>query len=712
MKHIWMISIGMILLSGCTLDTVPCHRKADMGNIQFDLDLPDDGYAYDNGSKCVQYTCEDGIWTKTPNHFCDYSCSVEKGRVECGECLNGTCSQDDSSICKKGKWVIAAKGECEACEDGSVSYINNENNICKKRECIAQNWVSVDFSCQTSCAGNECGDCINGSCNYDKDVKICKLGRWVDDDTGICGECLEGSCHETDEKICREKTWVAYEEGDKERCLSCEPGEEKTFTNEAGICENRTCIGGQWNINQDFCPNSCTADNKCGECMNDDIKYEEKDGICLEIICVDGKWQLQAEASDNKVSCNEEKSEPGVCFNGDITYRETASVCSMYKCQNGHWDEIEARNFSCLKDVSGNDTGFGECQNEDMHYIEDEYSRCQKQICHDGHWQNEGEPSVNSCMKGENDTLSGTGECLNGSTICENNTENLCINGQYVFSRECFSCENNICISAQCENDTCKTDSDSQIGMICQNNESTQCPAGYSCKSDKECGECINHSKKYSENNGLCSYQTCENGSLGNAIVCENDVSCKVSDGVFSSCGECKNGTVIYSENGGICSYKTCIDGVFSGDKACDNSVSCQKNGNKPTACGQCKSGTSSYSESSGICSYIQCVDGKKTTTTCKSGVRTVSCNASKTGCGECKNGNYFFNYSNKCYVRPCQNGTITGTPQKCSDYPCLTDSNGAPNGCIQCQTGDRACKNHLGYICVNYQWQSANVTC
>ncbi len=489
------------LLSGCTLDAhLPCERKAD-NNHKYDLSLPDDGHVYYNDSNCIQLSCEeDGHWVINSKFSCDYSCSSNKDAVECGECVNGMCSQDDTKICKNGKWVIAAKGECESCKEGMETYVDvavqdergETSLICKKRKCISENWVFVDFTCPHSCAGNACGECINGQCNYSGSFSICESGEWKEAADGQCGECENNQCNIEEGRICRDHKWVAFEDGDLEKCKGCDNGDKEVFNDDNGICVIKTCIDGTWDEGG-FCTNSCTEDEQCGECINHQSKYEnDSESICHHFLCIDGNWVNQNNNPD-LVSCNEDKSGLSDCLNGSKKCEDNAE----FLCSNGKFSKV-ADCASC---------------NE---------NECVPIKC-----------TANECKNNE----SGIG------MICLNNELTTCSNGNSCKTdTECGVCKTGS-VKYEESNGVCES-------YICENGEYarlTRCsnklgPA--SCNADKTgCGECKNGKVFKNNSKNQCIYKQCSNGALvGSEAYCNKYPCATDESGIPNGCGECISG--------------------------------------------------------------------------------------------------------------------------------------------------------------------------
>lgn len=643
------------------------------------------------------------------------------------EISGGVLDQTKTNVCHCGKDIKNLDGDAFAktvCPEGIVCVSNGEmcSNIynivmsgpCIETEgpkcgndvdetgyvskCINGEWQGN--KCKTSCAENDCGECLNGATQcVDGIYRTCVNGKFNEgiactsglcDETGTyCLSCIFGETRCANGKIFTCQATGAWGEAvacesracDEKgiACQRCEYGETKCSDGKITTClEN-----GAWSEAVQ-CKNSdvCVSDSLCGDC-------KAGASICVEgkfKTCVNGKWSDENECA-TKV-CKADGVSCAGCIDG-----ETQCEGGYYTvCENGSW-----KSSPCADSVScQTEKECGVCKSGDK--------RCENgsiSVCENGLWKETQKcldeiGGVTSCED------SSCGECLNGSIKCfDSKTPSVCENGKWVKRESCnddMICSSGKCIFNECNADEmsqCISDGSTNVGqlMTCVDgkwkNATKTCEkvgiGEVSCK-ENACGDCLNGMKKCEMKDGLAVLSTCLGGQFAETNcsyhACLEDgtdcVECEENE------VKCETTTVMNSENEDVekSVLKTCNRGKFE-EQNCE--FSCMDN----TSCGECNEGDAKcmYDENSGKYAMFEChLNRYQVEKYCD-----YMCNATMDDCSECNDGDFKCENDSETkkgiqYI--CKNGHFIQDEQ----CPALCAANGKQ--CAVCEKGETRCKD------------------
>ena len=350
-----------------------CENGCSGGKCKVDCD---DGDVKCDGNKVK--ICTNGEWED--NQECNYGCyDLKNGRAGCncdgGDYLSLKCEvsetaslKDGLSKCIDGEWRI--KGEDNKWDGTEINIMDNEAKcVCVKDDTIDSVSAPEDFrrmcklcvndksgvgykhldkeKCSgVSCAGDSCGECLNGSKMCDKDVagasvlKTCENGSWNSEN------CLE--CKQTDKTNAE---CVKFGEGCKNECIedvayvcidnvSTRIGCSKGCELNNGVLLCAGCAESHKNGN-DFRCVDCIDKSDCGDgyvCEENNC-IQTIDSMCQSVSCInDGNGIGELQCSDNRTvkcdaSCNGNVC--GECLNRNTRCRDG----KLQTCVEGKWGE-------------------------------------------------------------------------------------------------------------------------------------------------------------------------------------------------------------------------------------------------------------------------------------------------------------------------------------------------------------------------------------
>ncbi len=408
----------------------------------------------------------------------------------------------------------------------------------------------------------EKGECTEGQtkCMDNNIYKCSEAGRWSETPFNDCGDlgCEEGM----------------QADDDSLSCYKCKENEVKCEGDILNTCNNHT-----WQ--KKACEYGCNSD-QCNECNPNETKCE--DGVIYT--CADGKWD---EASKNKCEFG--------CMNG---LRADDGSVSCYECQEndakcegknihkclGHtWVPTKDCEFGCFEksDTKPKDVLCKECIDDNKKYYNNDKYQCVEQICKSGFYEDNGNPSQNSCTS----DFRQVGECRTGTPKCEENILKICIDGAWknfgncdtsnpcsfmgevgcydsIIGIQCIkdntsednplkACDNNSscnlqneCASCQSGTTKCKPGSKNKILQACINgvyNEEneTRCPQATHCEDNNGKAQCIPHiceidEQRCGEDNMI---ETCKNYNWEITKKCDNNYeACRLGICQRKSCTE------------------------------------------------------------------------------------------------------------------------------------------------------------------------------
>ncbi len=443
-----------------------------------------------------------------------------------------------------------------------------------------------------------------------------------------------------------------------------------------------TCNNEKWDTAH--CETSCNSKgNGCGECINDDLKYDnikDEEGflICQIMSCQNGQWKELPTDSDkySKLACSQEvscktnnnnKLECGECKENEVPQKSdykcvnSESGGQIKQCINGQWLDSK----TCInsnKEVTdcADKTECGECKNDEF-YFKDSDSICKKYLCQKAKFNvDETYSCKSSCNPDATDESNKCGICTNGHTRCTEKdgqaTMETCIEGKW---RSPVSCDQ------------------------------------YSCHDDK-CGECQNNNEFFIENedDAICQHKKCINGELVSASDNPNKFSCN-SD--FTGLGKCNNKK--YKDNCTDGIYKTCIRGEIK-TMTCPgkpgNPGECDGNACKSTPCEE----TEPNRCTDGFIS--KCENKKLKHTPCELGI----C-ANDLQCAECLNSECKNNDDGKALLKECKDHLLKS--ETMMEFSCNENMDGVGkclNGSTLCKS-DGDSKPNIEYLCQNGNWKT-----
>ncbi len=624
-------------------------------------------------TKGVRKCDEHGQWGEYS--LCEAGVGCTDDGMSCAECTSGEpyCDGTIMKICLQGTMNIIPDimNYCKTCTDGARECTGTN----KYKECHGGEWTVNSCDSGESCSG---GQCTTDGCKPSE--TICTDGKLT-----TCMESSEwGEAKDCETGNCRSAT----------ECGECRDNSTSCSNNNDGIGELQICFGGvKMNV---ACSTSCKADaSDCGVCVSNETNC--RDGLLKT--CVEGKWDAgttcengcedggktckssgvtePADCKENAKKCEDRKVY--VCNAGQWEWslscqngcNEAGTDCATIvtsKCENGKTKCEENKQYLCKEsdwayqmdcpngcdgDVCREDV-IGSCRSGD--------TRCQSndpeggygvlETCSNGNWVPQGCVGENSCDTAHNKC----GECKNGKTKCEIDSEQTCANGLWGIAKKCTN---------GCDGDKCR------VGGI------STCRDG-----DTRCQS--NDSK-----DGYGILETCNDGIW----VSHGCVSANSCDIAHNKCGECVNGDT--QCNNGI--EQKCESGLWkdTGGK-CGLTQSCTP-GQK-----RCLSNNESGGGNLEICQS----DGTWLGSSC-----IYSCNETQTDCGDCLNGKTICEDDRNGIggIKTCANGTFTGSiTRSCEVYSCNSDK----TGCGVCKNGEERCPGLKKEVCTSGTWVKTNDYC
>ena len=631
---------------------------------------------------------------------------------DCGICLNGHweyVTACDSGNCMDVDEEIAT-AKCTECKPGTgkcendIIYRCDDNGMWVLEDDCSKKFKSCNPNTNYESEIPVCGECQHGEVNCtdsdDKGAKkICQYGEWsesipCEDKNNIqkscssntsCGECKndDTKCKENMHFICINGNWImdkvcefgCSDDNQVASCNECSIGTIKCENDDNGIAKYSVCENGTWTEKTDICIAQDTTDpeadglkyscafNGVLECVKDETgncKIYESDKYEFDVEC--------GQCINNEYECGD-KGEIKVCENGKMVTKHESVVC--IDGENGgseQWCNVDNKQNArreCKdnenKPASCKGNHCGDCLNGTLQCNSD---GSRLDVCRNGVWE-----FAKICESGicqDKKCL----ECSGGKTKCENGVVYTCNEsglwgsaenciatedgkygikeGDFVscnLSNECGECND----GTFCFNDT----NNSGYRVTCKNGmwgSETVCNNNYSCKSESNCGECVNGDTECK--NG--KIRTCMNGQWDEYIDCPNGADCK-SDA--KTCGECNNTEKNICRDSKIL-LTSCVYGVWE-QKSCSENQYCHvKEGDDKCELNQCTGSETKCKDYESGGKKLNCEDKHWSETPCEIGNEAVSC-GSETECGDCLNGTIRYDEieGDVCVEYTCING-------------------------------------------------------
>ena len=609
--------------------------------------------------------------------------------------------------------------QCLYCEPETFRYENsreNDSDVCVVYQCQEDEngkteWVKLDKDDENQCRGDVscgvqndalfgCGQCLNYS-------RVCKTRDDASFETGKAPDAMY---------YCIDGNWVFNNDcigsscgGDLE-CGEC-INEQTRYVNDDVIkCHHQTCQNGKW-ANEDsesVCEASCldnaTETHFCGECIDDSIRCQE-DNVEQ---CVKGEWRRVKVCGENGEPAKCVEGSCGECQENDEKYEDTQVGCVKYLCQNYAWEGdanwVNGNQYSCARDDNGNTT-LGVCQNGNFECetsIENGETQGVQYRCREGKWE-----VYQTCDAGCYDEKICNEVCNKTYQQCDGDILKKCKLNQNVEFETCeFSChssedkdKNDACGVCQNETTKCETDGDG-IGKIysCANgtwSETAQSSCdNVSCDtSGNQCGTCKNGEDEC-QNDGFGGViKHCADGRW-NRSFCENSRTCVEFNGGHY-CGDCRDGDKKTDDGkDNKCHIFECQNGRWV--SVHEYETSCKTDGSNQKVAGDCLNWKFSWI-SSGIIQnrYQLCIDGKNIGLGCKRLASEfgayIGCSALSVQCKQDKD-------------TDATNGVEIGILGKEKDTSCTVNRDGSTTS-GECANGTQRCVNKVSQTCFNGRW-------
>ena len=478
--------------------------------------------------------------------LCGSSCiTPESDLIYCG--ARGLCKDADPA---SKDYMGDTCPQVQKCLSGECKCPNNDDILCdddcinpleNNKYCGATGLCTDDSVTSPNYKGDRCLNgykCDNGKCRIDCQINFHEDGgSCAMDDIDNCGGvgiqcesyevCSLGECAAN----CGGSE-VKCNYNDKEVCVT--PSLNPLFCGANSECEDYTVC----DDTQDCVDSKCVCKpgyhlftmDGIEECeLNDDNNCGSHGNIC------------QLRENVTQVACTEEGlCEAVACVTGYHVYEGDCEVNS-----NNHCGKHGAQ---CVPGVPRNSASV---------FCNIDAGVCEAVSCEEGYhvYQGQCEPDdINNCG-------------ANGRVCSKDNvtgsTEVSCVAGQCLAT----ACDanhrlyNGVCLENTCSEGSTKCVDAGTTGKIyrCENdewNEASLCGGNNSCKSETECGECINGDVQCSESNKT---QTCTAGSWGTSRPCPVPLNGR------ATCDR------------GVCDY-SCDAGYFKKNNICEQVVRCLNN--------------------------------------------------------------------------------------------------------------------------------------
>ena len=671
---------ALSLLSGCedyfTFVIKPAEIKVECEN-EGEMTCNDnsDGtytiFKCENGKQELKETCN------------NVSCKKqENGTYTCGECINGEKKYEfKDNVCQKkscdnGSWS-EFKPEpdsllCGQCEDGDERYYPSEDGSCGFYRCVNNKW---EEDIVNSCSGFSC--------------------KKVSDDLYQCGECFNNSkeyqfddSNQCMKRICTNGEWPkTYNEPEVDNllCGLCKDGETQFAPNADGYCEEQICKNSSWVLNNECGVVSCTKESRnvegllidtyqCGECISGTTEYAIFEQ-CKKRTCLNGKWSDYSNEPD--------VSKCGSCNNGEAKYQnetddEQNLICKKYSCIDGKYQIDNSFITECQNSCTQLLDKCGECINGYFRAQNNPEQICIIETCKNGEWKEEDHSCDASCA----------------TTTSEQGVK------QEEITEMCGECINNNLYYKDDENGVCQRYSCQSAKLILDDYEcSNSCDSSKTDAPEGACGECLNGSVQYTNDNGICIRSICVKGSWAVDNFYNCDSSCLnegISEDQSDQCGQCVNNREqFYNDDNQICQKKKCENGVYIYDNefACSNS--CTDN-----ECGKCINGDQQCANGTDIetCTNGQYQHTLECPSECKQNGNKAQCQGSCENEGEKK----CSNVNNIGISSECKGGKVYDSPCQ-GNAMCKSETE-----CGECQYGESFCENSQIKTCLNGKWDIA----
>ena len=480
-----MLCAGMCLLGGCGNEIA--HKYSNFKSL-----------------------CEDSGGSAVDASVCQ--CGTEKCSkgVICisGKCANTLCNTVGKTRCANDE---AGKGWLSVCS-GTLTWGKEEP--CKMD--------GADISCRDD---EKCGECKDGSFRCDTGqngqnakILVCSNGTW-----GTAHECGSEECGQDNYCVAQSECISGYE--------FCPNGGSEKLICDGGILKKEECEGGH----------NCTAENKCGECINSKKKCSPDNRVSS--VCTNGVWGVAGACSDSE-TCNPETGncEPNDSNSCSIVGETKCSddANEVLKCSDGGWQSTPCNAGYCAELPTG---GFGcvEC----------------KKICRDG----EDGIGVLQC---EGDTAAGS-KCSNLSCNSDKTGCGMCKNGKKCTpdGKESLSC-----VQGNMTTETCPNGCNDETGECFAGGE--QCKQGTTKCEDNKYYEC----KAKDDGNGNDWSEVNNCGTYGCNDTTKKCNQCKPGN------RECKSNTLNTCDEKGVLDTTECPLGCDGSEckKCTDGQSYCLEN--------------------------------------------------------------------------------------------------------------------------------------